>query len=460
MRYVITQTIIVFLLIQFCACEPQENDGIKQTTSIILECSVGEFIRELSDYSADTIFNQSLKLAEEQRLNNEKDIVTLFGDAFTELDPEHRLAIIFATRENKIYVDFNSTNEEVLLFIRNRVENAMKETFDILESCIDQVYSKKAEFRLDKTKGAIYIKFETNSEPNRRVRTTMYSAGRLEFWETWNNEKLIIDLVRAEEKIRIYLDIKPDSIKTYDSAWYDNPTLFSIEDTTHVDAIKRNSLFDYLTLAMENIPAVTTSDPAFKVTYVDSKLVMGERVTVLRENFTIPKRGPVIGIAHLKDTTAINGLLAMDIIRVEFPPNIKFLWGKNPIEVDQSMIALYAIKTSLLNNRPPLDATMIKSAKQSYDRMGSPNIIIKMNKEGSKIWQELTAKNINRYIAIVFDDRVYSAPIVLDEIVGGRVSIEGIFTLIETKAIANAINCTQTPMKLKLIREEYKPVDE
>jgi SecD/SecF fusion protein len=50
-------------------------------------------------------------------------------------------------------------------------------------------------------------------------------------------------------------------------------------------------------------------------------------------------------------------------------------------------------------------------------------VLIDLDADGAKAFEQLTRKMIGKKIAIVVDDRVKSAPIVMSEIPGGRISI-------------------------------------
>jgi SecD/SecF fusion protein len=64
----------------------------------------------------------------------------------------------------------------------------------------------------------------------------------------------------------------------------------------------------------------------------------------------------------------------------------------------------------------------------------------------------MTRKNIDKAIAIVVDELVYSAPFVNGEIEGGRADISGGFTAKEAKQLANMMSGGYLPIRLTLIK--------
>ena len=87
---------------------------LKGGMNVTLEVSVKDIIRAMSNYSTDSTFNAAIERAEQLQENSQADFVTLFGQAFDEIDPNAKLASVFNTLELRDQVNFNSTNAEVL----------------------------------------------------------------------------------------------------------------------------------------------------------------------------------------------------------------------------------------------------------------------------------------------------------------------------------------------------------
>ena len=84
---------------------------------------------------------------------------------------------------------------------------------------------------------------------------------------------------------------------------------------------------------------------------------------------------------------------------------------------------------------------------------GRPDISMQMNIEGTRIWRNLTRRNISKPIAIVLDNKVYSAPVVNTEITNGQSSISGNFTIEEAQDLANILKIGKLPAPTKIIEE-------
>ena len=95
----------------------------------------------------------------------------------------------------------------------------------------------------------------------------------------------------------------------------------------------------------------------------------------------------------------------------------------------------------LVRQIPVLDGSMLTDAKAVYDQNGQPIITFELNGEGAKIFAKFTEKAAptRARLAIVLDNKVYSAPHINERIGGGRGQISGGFTINEANDIAIAL---------------------
>ena len=98
-----------------------------------------------------------------------------------------------------------------------------------------------------------------------------------------------------------------------------------------------------------------------------------------------------------------------------------------------------ASKKYLLHQIPILDGSMLTDAKVGFDRNNQPVINFVLNGEGARIFGDFSGKSVGKRMAIVLDDKVYSAPVIRERIGGGRGQISGNFTLNEANDVAIAL---------------------
>ena len=95
----------------------------------------------------------------------------------------------------------------------------------------------------------------------------------------------------------------------------------------------------------------------------------------------------------------------------------------------------------LVREIPVLDGAMLTDAKAVFDKNGQPIITFELNGEGAKIFANFTQKAAptRARLAIVLDNKVYSAPHINERIGGGRGQISGGFTINEANDVAIAL---------------------
>ncbi len=121
-------------------------------------------------------------------------------------------------------------------------------------------------------------------------------------------------------------------------------------------------------------------------------------------------------------------------------------------EVHEGFYALYVLKKA-----PELSGAVVTEAKQDiYQGMdpgmaGRPIVTLKMTPEGSKRWAVVTGANINKRIAVVLDNKVQSAPNIIEKISGGNTQITGMDNLEEAKSLAIALRAGSLPAPVHVI---------
>lgn len=93
----------------------------------------------------------------------------------------------------------------------------------------------------------------------------------------------------------------------------------------------------------------------------------------------------------------------------------------------------------LLRAIPVLDGSMLTDASVGYDEQNQPVINFTLNGQGAKIFGDFTGKYVGKRMAVVLDNKVYSAPNIRERIGGGRVQISGSFTFSEAQDLAIAL---------------------
>ena len=105
------------------------------------------------------------------------------------------------------------------------------------------------------------------------------------------------------------------------------------------------------------------------------------------------------------------------------------------------------------NVKPVLTgAYLLSNAKASLKAgTSSPIIEIELNAEGTRIFRDFTGAHIGEILAIFYNGRLLTAPMVKDKISDGKAIIEGFPSLKESAGIANLLNAGALPVSLKVV---------
>jgi preprotein translocase subunit SecD len=108
----------------------------------------------------------------------------------------------------------------------------------------------------------------------------------------------------------------------------------------------------------------------------------------------------------------------------------------------------------LIKKRTPLTGADLTDAKVQIDsQYNEPYVAMKFNKKGGRIFERLTGDNVNKRLAIVLDNTVYSAPSIRSKISGGSAIIEGSFTMEEARDLAIVLRAGALPAPVNVIEE-------
>ena len=95
-----------------------------------------------------------------------------------------------------------------------------------------------------------------------------------------------------------------------------------------------------------------------------------------------------------------------------------------------------------------------RSSVQFNPNDGSPEVSLEFNAEGAQLFEEITARNIGKPIAIFLDGYAISAPNVNEKITGGQASISGKFNIDEAKLLVKRLNSGALPVPITLISQK------
>ena len=106
----------------------------------------------------------------------------------------------------------------------------------------------------------------------------------------------------------------------------------------------------------------------------------------------------------------------------------------------------------LVSEKADVTGDFLTDARVQFDRMNRPTVSFTFNADGGKIFGKLTEENIGKQLAIVLDDRIYSAPVVKSQItMHGQ--IEGRYTVAEANDLAVVLRAGSLPVPVAIEEE-------
>ncbi len=419
---------------------------LKGGMNVILEVSVPEVVKTLSDHKTDAAFLKSVDEAAKGAQESQSDFITLFVSAYKKNAPGKPLAAIFATQQLKGRVNTNSSDAEVEKVLRQSVNEAVDNSFKVLRTRIDRFGVVQPNIqKIEGQNGRIMVELPGIKEPE-RVRKLLQGSANLEFWETYDAPLVAPYLSQLNAALRNNTAAEDTKAETADSTATDTVAMEK-DETAKIDSSK----------AAVNMLTQVKKAGASKAAATDAQAIAAAKkdnplFAILQP--TGAQRGCMVGIAQARDTAEISALLASETAKQIFPADLSLKWGVKSMDKAGKVFELYAIRTTGANGRAPLEGDVVTEAKDDFDQYGNPVVSMKMNTEGARKWAALTEANVNHCVAIVLDNLVYSAPNVMNKIDGGSTQISGNFTTTETKDLANVLQSGKMPAPASIIQED------
>ena len=431
--------------------EKEINLGLdlKGGMNVTLEVSEADIIRSLSDFNNNQNFNQALANATElQKTNSQKAYIDLFVEAYTKLDPNAKLATIFSTFELKDKISLTTSNDDVIKVLKTEVEGAISNSFNVLRQRIDRFGVVQPNIQ-KLGNGRILIELPGIKEPE-RVRKLLQGSANLEFWETYDLNEIINNVVEAN-KVLAKLNDSGTAVKDSTSK-----TAAATTDKTVTAKAKPLSDVDSLKAALQKKNATATASATDSVQQLEKNRKENPLFALLQVNSQGGQagRGPVVGYAHSKDTIQINNYFKTKQVREILPRDLGLRWSVKSLDKKGEIFQLIAIKITNRDGRAPLGGDVITDARADFSQTSAyANVSMTMNAEGSKTWARMTKDNIGKSIAIALDGYIYSFPTVNTEITGGSSQITGNFTVEEAKDLANTLKSGKMPAPARIVQE-------
>lgn len=438
---------------------------------VIMEVDIAKLLTDLAK-KQDDVLKQVLAQVSEQTKNSDEDFVDQ-----VELKLKERGLSLKA-----YYGEIRDDDSQIKSNLKTEVENAIDRAIQVVRNRIDQygvsepVIQKKGSSRL-----VVELPGVSNVQ---EVRKLLQGTALLEF-------KLLIDpqiAVKVMEKVNTFLlggnldslvkadslskIVKTDTTKKDTTGLTgkikkDSTSITQKKDSTKKDIVKTDTTGknkkdtskknltgkDSIKPKDTNLTGLTDSNG----NPVDTNQQMSEEefkqknpwfYLVRPQQF---KDGSLAWFVRETDKPKVLKILERKEVQDIIPTDVSFAFSNRSEFVDngEKIYQFYILKKD-----PELTGGVVVNARSNIDPTSNQAVVyMEMSSDGAADWARITGANINKNIAIVLDNVVYSAPVVRSKITGGSSQIEGMANIQEAKLLEIVLKAGALPAPLTIIEE-------
>lgn len=372
--------------------------------SVTLEISIPELVKSYARNERDLKFKKPYDKAVYNYQNKGGNFIDLFASAFKEVNgSDARIIDVLAYSEIE-ELNNNSSNSDVVSFLKTKVKNSMDGVEKIMSKRINQFGVAEPNLQKDEANNRLYIELP-GVQDEATVSERLQSTANLQFFETYTLQDIQGQLASASS-----ISTAPEIIQDEN-------------DTTEIDASKFKSIKGI-------------------------------------NDFLTPGGEVQIGFANAENKEKLNKIFNREDVKAEFPGDLRFMWSSEMEKVATSkegdlMYTLYAVRVPD-NGKALVGGKDVKSATATVDQnYGTIIVNVSMTDDGADRWYQMTSANNGKYVAITMDNTVFSAPRVNEPISGGNTQISGNFTKAEAESLSGLLNGGSLPAPC-VIKEQTK----
>ncbi|WP_419868068.1 protein translocase subunit SecD [Chryseobacterium sp. CT-SW4] len=366
---------------------------LKGGINVLLEINQRDLVNDLTNYSTNPVLIEALNKTDEVQRSSTKSYIDNFFEQFDAVNKAKGTSLKLADPEifgnnNLTEIKYNTTDDQVKSIVKRRIDASVGTAFEVIRTRIDKLGAIQP--NVQRVPGTARISVEMPGMKDiDKVKKMLQTSAKLQFWEV----QQVPEVAPYFQSLTANVAMKGDSM-----------------------GVAKNINFMNLL-----------------------------QLDKLRTN----------GVANVKlsDTAVVNKILNSKVAQSLRPANIKytqFMWGYKPEATDSESLVLYAIRGNI-NQKAPVDGA-VEKASISYDELGRVVVDMQMDSKGAKEWKTLTEKNVGKPVAVTLDNRVYTAPNVVNAIPNGRTQISGNFSQDEAKELVDVLGAGKLPAGAKVVQ--------
>ena len=427
--------------------------------NVILEVDKGAVVRVLSNDTKDKDLARAIEQANTDVRDKGSDFVDAFVSNFKKNNPNRNLANLFI-KGNKSAIQSNSSEAEVVNFLRTETSSAVDRVYEVVEKRINQ--SNVTQPTIQKIDGGrISVELPGVDNP-RRMEELVEKSAKLEFYEVYGNDGQRRDGTRILNALYKASKMAPLAPKAdaVDSTSTDS-TAIAVATTPSPAAVTPATPADG-PVAVDS-PKVASTDAKDKKDKKDE--ANGSPLAKILRSFGNDGPGSAVAVVKKADRAMLTkmlederfaAVLRLESAKVAFSakPRDYEADGKEAVNSDEYFV--YFLKLDRDGNAAlsAEEENIISDARVNTSPTGELEVSMEMTAKAGTQWAQVTGRNIGKYIAVVLDDRVYSAPVVNQKISGGNSQITGNFDIREANDLANVLKAGKLPAPAKIVASE------
>ncbi len=437
--------------------------------NVILEVSVKDILRELSNNPSNPVLVEALQKADQKATNTQETYLNTFFESFEEVKTEKKVNLklsdptLFGTKEMNDKLGFDADDQAVRDELTSLVNAAVENVYTVLRARIDQFGVVQPNIQRLDNSGRILVELPGVKDPD-RVKKLLQATAELEFWNLYEGAEFLGFLNAANEKLKTIVDDPraKDSLEVDAVGMEDELNIIAVDDQTDNIALNDTGIIGEEGTDSDILDSLLGGGADSLETDSLGADAFNPLFEVFAPNYDFqsgrPGNGPIVGFAAVKDTDKVNEYLSHPKVRALLSGNArytKFLWTSKPTEND--LLYLLAVQTDR-NQEPALTGDVVTDARQDFNESNSAVVSMTMNAQGAKQWAKITreasSQEPKRSVAVVLDNYVYSYPTVDGEIPTGNTQIRGNFTVTEAQDLANILKAGALPAPARIIQAD------
>jgi SecD/SecF fusion protein len=417
--------------------------------SVVMEVSKYDLVRKLAGRNGnDPALVKALEEARLREGRGQGEFIDQFIRVYEEQNPGGQVVTLFSSIDNEDELDRSASNAQVTTFLNKKSEEGYQATLTKLRERIDRFGVAQASITPVEGQGRIVVELPGVDNP-KQVKKLLQATANLEFWQSQIMTQDFYDRLDRADKKSSSLE-KLGELGQKSTAEAEDVSAESILEETP-DA--ESDLAASLGLESDDTSLQIQPEQIAEQESKPSTDSLPAGPLFRRIQFT--QSPGMIGLVNENDTAQVMSILRTPEIARDFPLH-RFAWSAIPTKEDKSLYELYALMLSPDgSNQALLEGDLIKLARADFDPLnGQPIVTMVMNARGAKDWARVTTDHVGDNIAVVLDNRVYSAPVIQEPITNGSSRISGNFDPEDVTTLASILETGKLPVKSTIVQED------